>query len=322
MNKAQIKRKKIFDAYSGQLHNLVEAGLYNVKLIYDQTYICPICFNQFSEKGLDTSEKIFLTLEDAPPKSLGGKSNTLTCSKCNNEAGHAIDFHLVERLSDMDVTSFLPNTGSRATVTHKGITVNGIVNVGDNGIITITHLETTNNPVNLKDYINTTGKDDLPYLEFPTSRVDFRKFEIALLKTAYILAFEKFGYSLILSNAFDIVREQIQNPSEQIYPEGFWTRQSIFNRSNEGVYFITTKEFEGFQAIFILDTGVQESGYGVYLPVSLKTTLEVIEKLKIQEPGFALSLVSYNHLDYLTDEKSQKQCADFMKMKNSYNTTL
>lgn len=39
-----------------------------------------------------------LTLEDAPPKSLGGKAHVLTCKECNNKAGQKIDYHLTERM--------------------------------------------------------------------------------------------------------------------------------------------------------------------------------------------------------------------------------
>ncbi|MDD4438113.1 MAG: HNH endonuclease [Tissierellia bacterium] len=43
-------------------------------------------------------------MEDAPPKSLGGKANTLTCKTCNSKCGHEIDFHLTERLLEIDTS--------------------------------------------------------------------------------------------------------------------------------------------------------------------------------------------------------------------------
>jgi len=317
MSKQKDKRQILFDLYSNQLKNLNELGLCEIDLIFENTYICPICFKQFSETDLDTSKENFLTLEDAPPKSLGGKANTLTCKKCNNESGHIIDFHLVEKLRELDIHSFLPNTGSKVNLTHKGVKVQGIVKVSEKGIITITHLKKTNNPIYLKEYITKTKKDDITELEFPASRVDFKKFEIALLKTAYILAFEKFGYPLILSKAFDIIRNQLQNPDDHIYPNGFWTTQSVFNKTNKGVHLITTEGFEGFQAIFILETGNNSFGYGVYLPSSEKTLFQVVEKLKEQKAGFILRYESFYESDYLSDISNQKLCADFMKKRNT-----
>ncbi len=316
MSKTKEKRSRIFNLYSQQLRSLVELGLYDLELKYEKTFICPICLNQFSEDDLDISKENFLTLEDAPPKSLGGKANTLTCKKCNNESGHTIDFHLTERLNELDIKAFLPNTGSKVTLLHKGVKVQGTVNVNEKGIITITHIEKANNPKSLKEYVSKTGKDDIVELEFPVSRINFKRFEVALLKTAYILAFEQYGYSLILSSAFDIVRKQISNPDEDIYPSGFWTRQSVFDKSNEGVHLISTTGFEGFQAIFMLNTNSQESGYGVYLPVSEKTIFDVVEKLKKQEVGFVLKYISYKGSDYFTDAENLTMCATFIKDRN------
>jgi hypothetical protein len=312
MNKGELKRKILFDRYSNQLNRLVELGLYEINLKYDKTFICPTCLQQFSEKDLDVSMENYLTLEDAPPKSLGGKANTLSCKKCNNEFGHQIDFHLTERLNELNIKTFLPNTGAKVTMIHKGIEVQGVVKVDDLGSITITHLEKVNHPENLKKYVSKTGKDDIADLKFPASRVDYKRFEVALLKTAYILAFEQYGYPLILNESYNIVREQLLKPDENIYPNGFWSKQSVFDDSNTGVHLIKTGGFEGFQAIFMLKTKSQESGYGVYLPISEKTTNNVIEKFKNIEAGFGLKYESYKGVDYFENDTNLKMCVKFL----------
>jgi hypothetical protein len=310
------KRAQLFEKYSAQLHNLTRQGLIDLELQFDKTFICPTCLIQFSKDDLDTSKKNFLTLEDAPPKSLGGKANTLSCKCCNNSFGHEIDFHLAEKLNELDIHSFLPNSGSKVTVTHNGIQVQGVVKVDANGVITITHVEKVNNPKTLKKYISETGKDDIADIKFPASRVDFRRFEIALLKTAYFLAFEHYGYPLILSPAFDDVREQIKNPDKEIYPEGFWTRQSFFNQDNSGVHLITSDGFEGFLAIFVLKTKATESGYGVYLPTSKTDYKGVINNLKKLPAGFVFELKSFMKTDYFNDKINQKMCINFLKVRN------
>lgn len=313
MSRNDRKRLDIFNKYSKQLNDLRDLGLHNIQLPYDKTYICPICFNQFSEDDLDTSKDNFLTLEDAPPKSLGGTANTLTCKKCNNEAGHQIDFHLIERLKELDVRSFLPNTGSKITITHEGLRVQGTLEVDENGVITITHLNKVNNPSALAEYVSKTGVGEKRSIDFIASRVDAKRLEVALLKTAYILAFEHYGYPLILSKAFDIVRQQINSPEADLYPSGFWTRQSAFNASTSGVHLINQKGFEGFHSIFVLSTNVTESGFGVYLPVSEQTYKAVIEKLKFVEAGSEFKYMSFKNTDYFNDSENQKLCVQFMK---------
>jgi len=316
MAKGKEIRQKLFDKFSNQLHRLIELKLYDIDLKFDKTFICPICLKQFSENDLDTKVANYLTLEDAPPKSLGGKANTLTCKKCNNEFGHEIDFHLVEKLNELGIKSFLPNTGSKAKITHNGIEVQGTLNVDEKGVMTITHLEKVNNPNKLKEYVSKTGKDDIIDLQFPMSRVDIKRFEIALLKSAYIMAFEQYGYALILNKSYDIVRKQLLNPDDNIYPEGFWSQQSIFTEKFKGVHLITTKGFEGFQAVFVLKTKVQNFGYGVYLPISDKNLVEIMERFKIQEAGFSLRYVSYLDSDYFNDEDNLAKCVTFMNKHN------
>lgn len=312
MAKGKTIRQILFVKYSNQLHRLVELKLYDIDLKFEKTFICPICLKQFSENDLDTTLENYLTLEDSPPKSLGGKANTLTCKKCNNEFGHKIDFHLVEKLNELGVKSFLPNTGSKASISHNGIEVQGTLKVDVKGVMTITHLEKVNNPNKLKDYISKTGKDDIVVLQFPISRVDIKRFEIALLKSAYIMAFEQYGYALILNKAYDIVRKQLLNPDDEIYPDGFWSQQTVFTENIKGVHLIRTKGFEGFQAIFVLKTNVQNFGYGVYLPISEKNLVEIMERFKIQQAGFLLKYESYLDFDYFNDEDNLIKCVTFL----------
>lgn len=318
MAKGIDKRKGIFDVYVDQLKWLNDNKLLPETFDYKEgTYLCPICLQEFSEVDLSPESANMLTLEDAPPKSLGGHANTLTCKTCNSKCGHEIDFHLTESLIELDVRSFLPNTESKAKLFHKGKQVQGQVNVDSEGNITVIHSEKNNHPEKLKQYIGETGKDDIVDIEFKPSRVDKLRLEVALLKSAYILAFEQFGYALILNKSYDIVRAQLLNPGEEIYPEGFWTKQSTFKEEHEGVHFVKSKDFEGFYSIFKLKTKASEKRYEVYLPISESKTKPVIEKLKVQEGGFGLEMESLAMNDYFRDKENIKLLTDFMIRKNT-----
>lgn len=291
MSKGLDKRKKIFNIYSEQLDILNELELLRENIGYKENiFICPICMNEFTELDLDSISPNMLTLEDAPPRSLGGHANTLTCKKCNSRCGHEIDFHLTERLIELDVRNFKPNTISKARITIKGEVVQAEVIVDKEGNTTIRHSEKNNHKEKLDRLMKSTKKSDLIELEFKASRVEKLRFESALLKSAYIMAFEKFGYSLIQKPAYDIIRDQLNNPDKEIYPEGFWTKQNTFKQEHEGVHKITTKGYEGYFAIFPLKTGISISRYGVYLPIKAEDTVSIIEKFKNQEGGFGLQL--------------------------------
>ncbi len=65
MSKGEAKRQVIFDIYKDNLNLLIENGF--VTRVKD-FYLCPICLRP----NADIKSKDPLTLEDAPPKSLGG----------------------------------------------------------------------------------------------------------------------------------------------------------------------------------------------------------------------------------------------------------
>ncbi len=293
MGKSEDKRRRIFDKYSYQLYGLQIQGLLPLKhqhLKFEKTYICPVCLNHFSPDDLETHLCNFLTLEDAPQKSLGGKSNTLTCKQCNNTCGREIDFHLVERMFEQDRRKFLPNTKGKIKFILDGKEVHGEFSVDKNGKITVIHSKKNNHPEKSKNFIENTGKGSIVTIEHKPSRVDVNRLEIALLKTAYILAFEKFGYSIILDECFDIVREQLLYPDIKIYPEGFWTKKQIFTKHHEGVHMILTEGYYGLFCIFPLKTPSTTNRFGVYLPLPNGDTKSVVAKLKKLEGGLALRL--------------------------------
>lgn len=302
MAKGEDKRKNIFDKYVNQLSLLHERKLLPKSFTYKKdTYVCPICLAEFSVVDLKSDSENMLTLEDAPPKALGGHSNTLTCKKCNSVAGHSIDNHLNKRLIELDERAFLPNISTRARFTFDGVLVNGELQIDEKGNITVRHNEKFNDPRKLKKYIESTKKDNVIDLQFLPSTVDAHRLEVALLKTAYMLAFEKYGYALILDKSYEIVREQIKNPEKYIYPIGFWTKQSTFKKQHEGVHIIDSGEFSGFYSIFSLSTSSTNYIFGVYLPISDLITDVVILKLRAQEGGFFLPLKSLKENDYFED---------------------
>lgn len=318
MAKGIDKRKRIFDKYVSQLKSLHDNGLLPENIEYKEgVYICPICLNEFTEDDLKDDSTNMLTLEDAPPKSLGGHANTLTCKTCNSRCGHEIDFHLTERLVELDERAFRPNIKSKARFTHNGLQVQGEINIDSEGKITVLHDKKNNHPEKLETYVKSTGKNDIVDIEFKPSRVDKHRLEVALLKTAYLLAFEQYGYSLILSTPYNIVREQLMRPDLEIYPEGFWTKQSSFKKEHEGVHVITSQGFEGFHAIFSLKTKASENRFGVYLPVSETSTNEVIGKLKEQEAGFGLRMESYMNNDYFGETENMILMTKYLKEKNT-----
>lgn len=225
MSKTIDQRSRIFDFYAENLNLLHKSGLLNgLNLEFDQTYMCPICTRQFSRNDLNTSLKNHLTLEDAPPKSLGGTANILTCKECNNVAGYKIDAHLQAGLRALDARKFLPGSEAKVKFIRGEQIVQDSIRVEDDGTIKALNSYKNNHPAKLDSYIqNISPKEgrNLLNLEFVRANSNDKRLQVGLLKTAYLLAFEKFGYAFILDSIYDPVREQIKNPDADIYPMQF-----------------------------------------------------------------------------------------------------
>lgn len=69
MSKGEDKRQSIFNVHKNGLNLLIDNGF----LTGDKDlYLCPICLQPRKDLNSDDT----LTLEDAPPKSLGGSADT------------------------------------------------------------------------------------------------------------------------------------------------------------------------------------------------------------------------------------------------------
>ena len=269
-----MSKKLLFNIYSNNLHFLKEHGyLINIQLKFERTFICPICLRQFSEGDLDSKSLNMLTIEHAPPESLGGSGGTMTCKECNSVAGTEIDAYLVGRLRELDSRGFLPNTETRARVTSGDITVQGKITVDKDGIMTMTHDAKHNHPVKLANFIDRVGPDSNPiiHIEFANknNKISFHRWQIGLLKTAYLLLFKKFGYAFILDKVYDPIRQQIHNPDIKIYPDKFWIGQDVLLKEYEGVNQCTTSSAEGIYCIFSLKTAVSSLRYRIHLPIPM-----------------------------------------------------
>lgn len=304
MTDREKKRKLIFDRYAENLLFLKSEKIIDIELKYAKTYICPICLDHFPETALDQSTENPLSLEDAPSKSLGGKANILTCKKCNNTFGHEIDKHLTERMQEFDYHKFLLNIEFSAKFEINGNTVQGKISIDENGTMTAYHMDKNNNPMRIKDYINNAKKDTIINLQIDKKQVNPINLQIALLKTGYLLMFEKYGYSLILDNSYDRIRQQLRNPNEIIYPLDFWFKAPL-PKEVFGVPFIIENGLEAICPIFPLKTSASERVFGTIIPLTTKPIEKVISKLKDRfkvQKRFPVAFDPMNGgVDYLTD---------------------
>lgn len=315
MSKGEDKRQAIFDVYKDNLNLLIDNGFVTGN---KDLYLCPICLQPHKDLNSDDA----LTLEDAPPKSLGGSAKTLTCKTCNNTAGYKIDFHLTERLREIDSGKFTVGTETPVKVKIDGETFQGKITVEADGTMKMYHSKKNNHSAKLEKTMAELNGGKIINMEFLKSRVIPENLEYALLKTGYLMMFERFGYSLLLDNCFDIVRQQLIKPEERVYPEGFWFSPP-YPKSMTGVYFICDEGLECFVAMFNLNTGNTERMFGTLLPLPLSPISDVITSLneKFKNEGSQITLTLYpleqNNLKYLYDVPNLKAMYDWIKKRKN-----
>ena len=185
---------------------------------YAGYYLCPLCTNLAANR--ENFDDLF-SLEDVPPEAVGGKPLVLTCAECNKQAGHAIDAHLDMEHRVRDVAKLATRKGFRAKMTARGAA--GELNVEleiTDGTFRLAGLEGEHSPGALEAerlLVQAEGSTDWGLsLSFPIGNP--RRAAVARLKAAYLGAFAAFGYRYILGDGLQIVRKQIAEPDEKLFP--------------------------------------------------------------------------------------------------------
>lgn len=260
----------IVDTYKKQLSILNDLGN-----SLPTEYVCPFCLRQYTDASL-------ISLEDAPQEALGGSKIALTCKSCNNRYGGLIDCHLVNYIVDSEDKK-LPAGLNRPFIFNDpktGQKVRGTLRT-DKEKMEMVLLGKVNNPEILENEIKTIRPNSLIFAEMQTNqqkRVP-QNIVAALLKNAYIILFSYFGYSFIANPFYNRIRQQIDNPSEDIIPDGLISREGVCDRVSDGVYVCDEKPLRGFFTVFTLEKR-EKHKYVVFIPGFSNSFEEAISRLR------------------------------------------
>lgn len=281
------KKEKLYELFSQNLKWFLEHPSLSFKdsendLEVVPEFICPLCFLAFSKKDLNSHSKNPLTLEDVPPKSLGGSVKTLTCKECNNSAGRNLDVKLKDWLNFKEFQHFYPNSKSKTRFKIDENEVNGTVKVDNNGRV-IMNLDTNrSNP----EHINALTKKIKPFgetrltLQPMQKQLNEREAEIALLRIAYLEAFSLSGYGFLLNPNLSLIRDQIRDPQSKILPKVLWINY-VFNDEQNGINIIREPiELRCFLIVFDIITESRKYKCAVALPGPSANGLEIYQNIE------------------------------------------
>ena len=175
-------------------------------------YACPLCVQGFSNVGA-------LSLEDVPPKSVGGRPLVLTCTTCNNTAGTMLDAHI---RSGRDLHEIAAGTRDiPVRLTQFGQTVSARATFGP-GKIAVHGLPQQSDPKAHQAWVEGLGEAARSGSTDWTIKLGFsiRHREshegVGWLRVAYLYTFAALGYNWMMRPCLEPIREQIRRPGETI----------------------------------------------------------------------------------------------------------
>lgn len=274
------RREKIYNIFSKNLELLKNHPRFDLKGEKTAGYICPLCHKIFDKNGLSREYDDHLTLEDVPPKTLGGNVKLLTCKMCNNEQGSSLDKHLKEQLLTKDFFSGISNIKRKARfeVDNKW-NIGGTIHHTEEGGIKLLAVEGSSHE---KHYHRLFKKGDAEmgkiritiYGEHRKSRA-----RVAKLRIAYLWLVSEFGYASLINPHMHVIREQIQNYDNLKYPV-FGMADIDFPSEYEGINLITKPEsLKSFAVAFTLKTDQKERKFIVLLPGPSDPGLNIYDTL-------------------------------------------
>ena len=210
-------------------------------------YSCPLCMNTFSQEEI----KRELTEEDVPQKSLGGQRITLTCKQCNSTCGANIDIHLLESIKRLEQRAFLPGTDRKVSVQKGEERLYATLKVGENRNMFLNINPKHNNPKTWAFYHdNILQENSVINIQDAPLKHEIRRFSAAILKNAYLVLFERTGYTFLSDSYYDRLRQQIMTPDPFILPERLWTFQNV--SIPDGIYLTRDNKYRGFFVVYSL----------------------------------------------------------------------
>ena len=295
MSKSRKQREQIFRRYAENLMhyvNSIEKKLLYVDKdsIFDITgsaYLCPLCWDSFLIQQVEESKnQNYLSLEDNPPKSMGGRPTLLTCRKCNNTSGAKGDKVVLEFLS---LEAFLLGNNNSFETKFKidGNNIRGTLHkVGKN--VVLKPMEKSN-PRAMQNVRKKMEERKTFNVSFNLSVPEWSEYSLGMLKIAYLKGFEWFGYYFADWGNGGEVRDAISGKID--YPI---FNNGVIDRNMEDEYLgahviVEPDELKSIiitQKIKFLDKGVLvDKNISVIFPLPLKEGWESLKNFNQYKNG-------------------------------------
>lgn len=238
------KRDYILELYSKQIEAIPFESSDGVKFHMADAYICPLCLRTY---GIGDAE---LTLEHVPPESVGGKPILITCKDCNSNCGADLEICLMNELEIVHTLNHLDTIPQKSRLAFNGVKINAQTIFSKAEGFTFMISPDNNNPIEFEKFM-TEAKNSKDGYEIKLAanitnrKRDYDLANIALLKSAYLMAFQKLGYMYVLNANTNIIRDQIHNPKKNVIGNAFIIdiKNDVLENLSDGVYYAKLNSF-------------------------------------------------------------------------------
>ena len=236
--KTRDKRNFILELYSKQIETIPFVSSDGVEFHMADAYICPLCLKAYAIGNKE------LTLEHVPPESVGGKPILVTCKTCNSNRGADIDVFLTNELEIVHNLNHLDTIPQKTKLAFNGVEINAQTTFNKTDGFKFMISPNNNSPIEFERFM-TEAKNAKEGYEIKVAakttnhKRDYDLANIALLKSAYLMAFHELGYMYVLNANTNIVREQILNPKKDVIGNAFIIDgiNGMLENLSDGVYY-------------------------------------------------------------------------------------
>jgi hypothetical protein len=251
------------------------------------TYWCPICLNN----GIICLEgKMYLTsefnMDHYPPDNSGGHFTALVCKTCNSTAGTLYENELKKELQVRSFNKGIAGSALFTKATIKDVPggpYKGSLKIHDDGnkILDFGQLARTPYVENWHERIK--ANPNKFEIKVEGTFANQKKVQKALVKSAYLYCFTRYGYEFSVSPGGSAMRKYIIGEADYPIPDQilYW-QEDNFQNIPEGIAFIS-KPSEMLTYIVNVPLCLKETGYkcvvGIPYPNPTKTCWEDLNKL-------------------------------------------
>ncbi len=184
-------------------------------------YACPCCLRQYGSEALSDGT---LTIEDVPPKSVGGQWLVLTCKQCNNAAGTRLDAQARLREEQLDLlTGRVPGRALTAKIMVGDSTTRGDIRIVGDALLLFVDPKRSD-PRQHAEMTKTldqwaAGNPPGGPMGFElTRRMKVVRARLSWLRAAYLVAFAALGWHYIDTPFLAPLRAQLAAPDVTLLP--------------------------------------------------------------------------------------------------------